>query len=91
MTKKELGEVLAEKLGISQADAEEVIEAFTDTIINGLKRGEKMNVSGLGTFDLVRRAERTGINPQTRKEMKIPAATVPRFRAGKNLKERVNE
>ena len=64
--------------------------AFTDVVAEELKKGEKIQLVGFGTFEVSERAARTGRNPQTGKEMNIPASKAPKFKAGKALKDMIN-
>jgi len=90
MNKAELVAVMAEKAEISKKDAERALKAFTDVVAEEMKKGEKVQLVGFGTFEVSTRAARTGRNPQTGKEMTIPASKAPRFKAGKALKDMVN-
>ena len=90
MTKADLVNAIAEKAGLSKADGEKALKAFTDTITDALKAGDKVALVGFGTFSVGDRAARVGKNPQTGAEIKIPAAKVPKFKAGKALKDSVN-
>ncbi len=74
---------------LSKKDVEAVIEAMVDTITKELSSGNKVTLTGFGTFKVSDRAARTGINPQTKAKITIPAMTVPKFTAGKSLKEAV--
>lgn len=87
MTKAELVEAVARSSGISKAAAEKAIAAVTSTITDALKKGDRVNLVGFGSFEVSTRKARTGRNPQTGKEIKISAAKVPKFRPGKVLKE----
>lgn len=87
MNKSELVAVLAEKAGVTKKDAEKVLASFVDVIGDALKKGDKIQLVGFGTFEARKRAARTGKNPQTKAEIKIPATTVPAFKAGKALKD----
>ena len=89
MNKAELVAAMAEKTELSKKDAEAALKAFTDVVAEELKKGEKIQLVGFGTFEVAVRAERTGRNPQTGKEIKIAAKTVPAFSAGKKFKEAV--
>jgi DNA-binding protein HU-beta len=89
MTKAELVAAVAKASGITKPAAEKVVNAFTDSITETLKKGEKLTLVGFGTFETATRAARTGRNPQSGKEIKIAAATTPKFRAGKALKDAV--
>lgn len=90
MTKADLVNAMAEKAGMSKADTEKAIKAFTDVITEALKTGEKVALVGFGTFSVGERAARVGQNPQTGEKMDIPAAKVPKFKPGKALKDSVN-
>lgn len=90
MNKTELVAAMAEKAEISKKDAEKALKAFTETVAEELKKGEKIQLVGFGTFETTARAARTGKNPQTGKAIKIPASTAPKFKAGKGLKDTVN-
>ena len=90
MTKADLVNSIAEKAGLSKADAEKALKAFTDAVTEALKAGEKVSLVGFGTFSVGSRAARTGQNPQTGAKINIPAAKVPKFKAGKALKDSIN-
>ena len=90
MNKTELIAAMASKADISKKDAENALKAFTDTVGAQLKKGDKIQLVGFGTFEVAKRAARTGRNPQTGKEMKIKASKAPKFKAGKALKDAVN-
>ena len=90
MTKADLVNTIAEKAGLSKADAEKALKAFTDAVTDALKAGEKVSLVGFGTFSVGQRAARTGQNPQTGAKINIPAAKVPKFKAGKALKDSIN-
>ena len=90
MNKAELVAAMAEKTELSKKDAEAALKAFTDVVAEELKKGEKIQLVGFGTFEVAVRAERTGRNPQSGKEMVIPASKAPKFKAGKALKDMVN-
>ena len=83
MNKTELVAAIAEKAGLSKKDAEGAVKAFTDTVAEQLKSGEKIQLVGCGTFEVAERAARTGKNPQTGEAIKIPASKAPKFKAGK--------
>ena len=87
MNKTELIAAAAEKAGVSKKDAEAVVTAALDAIAESLKEGEKVQIVGFGSFEVKARAERTGRNPATGAEIKIPASKVPTFKAGKALKD----
>ena len=90
MNKAELVAAMAEKTELSKKDAEAALKAFTDVVAEELKKCEKIQLVGFGTFEVSERAERTGRNPQSGKEMVIPASKAPKFKAGKALKDMVN-
>ena len=90
MTKADLVNAMAEKAGLSKSDSEKALKAFTDSITDALKAGEKVALVGFGTFSVGQRAARTGKNPQTGAQINIPAAKTPKFKAGKALKDAVN-
>lgn len=90
MTKAELISSVAEKAGLKKVEAEKVVAAFIASVTETLKSGGKLSLVGFGTFSTSKRAARKGQNPQTGKKINIPAATVPKFKAGKSLKEAVN-
>ena len=89
MNKAELVAAMAEKTELSKKDAEAALKAFTDVVAEELKKGEKIQLVGFGTFEVSERAERTGRNPQTGAEMVIPASKAPKFKAGKALKDMI--
>jgi len=89
MTRHKLIETLAEKIGISKRKAESTLNTLVEIIEEKIKKGEKVTITGFGTFDLGKRAARRGVDPRTKKEIQIPAMAMPRFRAGKHLKENV--
>ncbi|MCF6320803.1 MAG: HU family DNA-binding protein [Rhizobiaceae bacterium] len=90
MNKKELAAVVADKCGLSNAQAGEAIEATLDCITHCLKNGEEVRLLGFGNFVSVHRKARTARNPQTGAPIDVPAADVPKFKPGKALKEAVN-
>lgn len=90
MNKTELVAAVAEQADISKKDAEKVLKAFVDVITEEMKKGEKVQLVGFGTFEVSERAAREGRNPQTGKTMKIEACKAPKFKAGKALKDAVN-
>ena len=91
MNKTELVAEIAEKADLSKKDAEAAVRAFTDTVADALKSGDKVQLVGFGTFEVSERAARTGRNPQTGAEIKIKASKAPKFKAGKALKDAVNK
>lgn len=90
MIKGELATAISEQAQISKKDAENVLKAFTDIVGAELKKGEKVQMVGFGTFETVERAAREGRNPQTGETIKIKASKSPKFKAGKALKELIN-
>jgi DNA-binding protein HU-beta len=82
---------VAEQTGVSKKTARQVIEAALDTIAQKLAAGEKVVLTGFGTFELRQRQERRGVNPQTREPMIIPASRSPGFSASNSLKELVQQ
>ena len=91
MNKTELIEEMATKIDQTKKATEDLLNAFTETIIEELTKGEKVQLVGFGTFEVTTRAARKGRNPQTGEEIKIPASKMPRFKAGKALKDIVNK
>ena len=90
MNKTELVAAIAEKTELSKKDAEKALKAFTDVVAEELKKGEKIQLVGFGTFEVAERPARDGRNPLTGKAMKITASKSPKFKAGKALKDTVN-
>ena len=90
MNKADLVAAMAEKAGVSKKDAEASLKAFTDVVAEELKKGEKIQLVGFGTFEVSERAAREGRNPQSGKPMKIAASKAPKFKAGKALKDSLN-
>ncbi len=90
MNKTELVAAIAEKTELSKKDAEKALKAFTDVVAEELKKGEKIQLVGFGTFEVAERPARDGRNPLTGQAMKIPASKSPKFKAGKALKDTVN-
>ena len=90
MNKTEFISAIAEKAELSNKDAEKALKAFTDEVEEELKKGEKIQLVGFGTFEVSERAAREGRNPQTGETMKIEACKAPKFKAGKALKDAVN-
>jgi DNA-binding protein HU-beta len=90
VTKADLVNSIAEKAGLNKADAEKALKAFTDAVTDAMKAGEKVSLVGFGTFSVGDRAARVGQNPQTGAKINIPAAKVPKFKAGKALKDAIN-
>lgn len=90
MNKTELVAAIAEETELSKKDSEKALKAFIDVVTEELKKGEKIQLVGFGTFETAKRAARTGKNPQTGKAIEIPACKAPKFKAGKALKDIVN-
>ena len=90
MNKAELIEAIAGDANISKADAKRALDAFVNTTSKALKKGDRVALVGFGSFSVSKRAARTGRNPQTGKEIKIPAKKVVRFKAGADLAKKVN-
>lgn len=89
MNKTELIAAMAEKAAISKKDAEKTLTAFTNVVADTLVDGDKIAITGFGTFEVVKRAARTGRNPQTGETIEITASKSPKFKAGKALKDAV--
>ena len=90
MNKVELIAAMSEVSGISKKDTEAVLKAFTEVVSSELKKGEKIQLIGFGTFEVSERAAREGRNPATGEAMQISAARAPKFKAGKALKDMIN-
>jgi DNA-binding protein HU-beta len=90
MNRTELVAAMAEVSGVSKKDTEAVLKAFTEVVSNELKKGEKIQLVGFGTFEVSERAAREGRNPATGEAMQISAARAPKFKAGKALKDMIN-
>ena len=89
MNKTELVAAVAEQADISKKDAEKALKAFVDVVTEEMKKGEKVQLVGFGTFEVSERAAREGRNPQTGETMTIAASKAPKFKAGKALKDAV--
>lgn len=89
MNKHQLVDILHSKLGGARKLANLAVETILDSITNSLKNGEEVSLSGFGTFRVSKRAARTGVNPRTGEKIQIPAMKVPKFKAGKKLKDAV--
>ena len=90
MNKTELIAAIAERTELSKKDAEKALKAFTETVAEELKNGEKIQLVGFGTFEVAERPAREGRNPRTGETMKIAASKSPKFKAGKALKDSLN-
>ena len=91
MNKTELIAAVAAKTGITKKDAESIVSATFDTIAQELKKGEKIQVSGFGIFEVKEREARVGRNPRTKEAIQIPASKAPAFKASKALKDTVSK
>ena len=90
MNKTELVAAMAEKAELSKKDSEKALKAFIDVVAEELKKGEKIQLVGFGTFEVAERAAREGRNPLTGEKMTIKASKAPKFKAGKALKDMIN-
>ena len=91
MNKTQLIAAVAEAASISKKDAETAVSAVIESITNTLANGEKVQLAGFGTFEVRERSERVGRDPRTSQEITIPASKAPAFKAGRALKESVNQ
>ena len=91
MNKTELVAAMAAKTELSKKDTEAALNALTEVVTAQLKKGDKIQLVGFGTFEVSKRAARTGRNPQTGATMKIAASKAPKFKPGKALKDAVNK
>ena len=89
LNKKEIAELVADKHNLTKKEASEIIDLIFETMTETLKKGNRVDISGFGKFEVKTRAARTGINPQTKEQIEIPESKVPAFKASKNLKENV--
>jgi DNA-binding protein HU-beta len=89
MNKSELIDAMAEKAGLTKADAKKALEGFMDATTDALKKGDKVALVGFGSFSVSKRSARTGRNPQTGKEIQIAAKNVVKFKAGSELAQNV--
>jgi DNA-binding protein HU-beta len=89
MTKAELIASIANSTGIKKSTAEKAVNSVIDHITKALKNGDKITLTGFGTFSLAKRAARIGRNPKTGKEIKIPSCKIPKFKPGNKLKETI--
>ena len=90
MNRAELVAAMADKAGLAKKDAEKALKAFTDVVAEELKKGEKIQLVGFGTFEVSERAAREGRNPRSGETMTIAACKAPKFKAGKALKDAIN-
>ena len=91
MKKTELIAAVAEQTGLSKKDAEKALNATIDTIIKAVAEGDKIQLTGFGTFEQGQRNARTDVDPRTGNSIEIPASKVPAFKAGKAFKDIVNQ
>jgi len=89
MNKAELVEEVAGRVGLTKKETNNVVDAITSAITDSLAREERVTLVGFGTFQVMEKKSRKGVNPQTREAINIPAKKVPKFRPGKGLKEKV--
>lgn len=89
MNKDALISAISEKTELSKKDIATVLETFEEVVTKALRNDEKVTLTGFGTFRVSKRAERAGINPQTKEKIQIPAMSIPKFTAGKALKEAI--
>jgi DNA-binding protein HU-beta len=90
MNKSELIAGISEKAGLKKQDAEKMLSGFVEAVTEELAKGEKVQLVGFASFEITERKARKGTNPQTGKKMKIPASKAVKFRAGKTLRDAVN-
>lgn len=90
MNKTDLINAISAKSGLNKKNSEAALNAFISSVEEALKNGDKVVLVGFGTFEVRKRAERKGRNPQTKEEITIPASAAPVFKAGKGLKDKVN-
>lgn len=90
MNRAELIEAIAGKTGLSKKDTDAAIKAFTETVTEAMKKGDKVQLIGFGTFETSNRAARNGKNPLTGKAIKIPACKMPKLKFGKAVKDAIN-
>jgi DNA-binding protein HU-beta len=89
VTKQRLIETLSDETKMNKRQVEQFLSTFVNIVERTVAKGEKVSITGFGTFDLGKRAARRGVNPQTGAEIQIPEMAMPRFRAGKRLKETI--
>ena len=89
MNKSELISAIVDKAGLAKKDADKALNAFIEIVTEELKSGGKVQLVGFGTFEVKERAARTGINPQTKEQIQIPASKAPVFKAGNTFKNEV--
>ncbi|NMA67267.1 MAG: HU family DNA-binding protein [Clostridiaceae bacterium] len=91
MNKTDLINSISSKSGLNKKNSEAALNAFIESVEEALQAGDKVVLVGFGTFEVRKRAERKGRNPQTKEEIIIPASNAPVFKAGKGLKDKVNQ
>ena len=91
MNKSELIQATADKVDLSKSDVSTVVDAVLDTITESVSRGDKVSLTGFGTFERRERAARTGRNPQTGQEIRVQASKAPAFKPGKAFKDAVDK
>jgi DNA-binding protein HU-beta len=91
MNKTDLISVIAEKLDVQRKEADKIVNTFFDTITAALQKGDKVQITGFGVFEVKKREAHIGRNPRTKENIEIPETLVPQFKAGKALKEAVNK
>ena len=91
MTREEMVAKMAKEAGVSKAAADKALRSFTTNVTRAVKKGDKFTLVGFGMFYAQKRAARKGRNPQTGETIRIPAAKVPKFKAGKALKDAVKK
>ena len=89
MTRDQLLEHIASAAAISKKSAEDALKAFTEAVTTALSKGEDVTLTGFGSFKISNRAARQGVNPRTGEKLQVPAMRVPKFKAGKGLKDAV--
>ncbi len=90
MNKAEFIKVMSDKAGFTQKDAGIAFEAMVATVVEALKKGDKISIAGFGSFELKKKAESKKFNPLTKKEVKVPAKSVPSFKFGNSFKQIFN-
>jgi DNA-binding protein HU-beta len=90
VTKQDFVDAVANKANLTKRDAGEAVDAFLDVVTGALQMGDSVTFTGFGKFHTSQRAARDGVNPRTGEKVRIPAATVPKFSAGSQLKKAVN-
>ncbi len=89
ISKADLVNELAEKTGMGQKDVKTLLDGMLETVSSHLKQGDKVQLTGFGTFEVRERSARTGVNPGTSQKIEIPASKYPAFKAGKSLKDEI--